>query len=245
MSVILEKFLIKHNYTNFNRKDISLQLQTHPQNPSFRAITDTLDYFGIENVAANVPEDSLPSMPTNFLTLIDKDDPQLVLVVKNNNFVYTYFENTKREKHTFSDFNKIWSKKIIAIGETTKKDTSALYLKMLGGLLLIGSLVAFLILRDVNWATSFTLLLSNIGLYISLLLVKEKIGYHSEFVHSICTSIANSNCDEVINSKGAMLSKNISLSDASFLYFSILSFIISLKSPSAFLRATSCRVLIT
>jgi len=224
MSVILEKFLIKNNYTNFNRKDISLQLQTHPQNPSFKAITDTLDYFGIENVAATVPEDSLPSLPTNFLTLIDQDGPQLVLAVKNNNLVYSYSENKKREKHTFSEFNKIWSKEIIAIGETTKKDNKALFLKMLSGLLVIGILVAFLFLRDVTWTTSFILLLSTIGLYISLLLVKEKIGYHSALVHSICTSTANSNCDEVINSKGAMLTKNISLADAGFLYFSILVF---------------------
>lgn len=224
MSVILEKFLIKNNYTNFNRKDISLQLQTHPQNPSFRAITDTLDYFGIENVAANVPEDSLPSMPTNFLTLIDQDGLHLVLVVKKNNFVYCYYENKKREKYTFSNFTKIWSKEIIAIGETTKKDTKGLLLKLFGGMLVLGILVAFLLFRDVTWITSFILLLSAIGLYISQLLVSEKLGYHSASVHSICTSIANSNCDEVINSKGAMLTKNISLADAGFLYFSILVF---------------------
>ena len=224
MSVILEKFLIKNNYTNFNRKDISLQLQTHPQNPSFRAITDTLDYFGIDNVAATVPEDSLPSLPTNFLTLIDQDGPKLVLIVKNNNGVYCYSDDKKREKFTSTEFNEIWSKEIIAIAETPKKVTKALVLKMIGGFVALGILTAFLILRDVTWTTSFILLLSAIGLYISLLLVKEKIGYHSEMVHSICTSITNSNCDEVINSKGAMLTKNISLADSSFLYFSILIF---------------------
>ncbi len=224
MSVILEKFLIKNNYTNFNRKDISLQLQTHPKNPSFRAITDTLDYFGIENVAAIVPEDSLPSMPANFLTLIDHNEPQLVLVVKKENFVYCYSENEKREKYSFSEFNKIWSKKVIAIGENSKNDTNAKKLNLIGGLLAIGSLVLYLSLSGVTWTTSFVLLLSSIGLYLSLLLVKEKIGYHSAWVHSICTTITNSNCDEVINSKGGMLTKNISLVDAGFLYFSILVF---------------------
>ena len=224
MSVILEKFLIKNNYTNFNRKDISLQLQTHPLNPSFRAITDTLDYFGIENVAATVPEDSLPSMPTNFLTLINQNDPQLVLVVKKNNHVYIYPENEKRAKYTFSEFNEIWSKNVIAIGENSKRDTNTLMLNLVGGLLAIGTLVVFLLLRDVGWTTGIVLLLSAIGLYISLLLVKEKIGYHSAWVHSICTSITNSNCDEVINSKGGMLTKNISLADTSFVYFSILMF---------------------
>lgn len=224
MSSILEKFLIRNNYTNYNRKDISLQLQTHPQNPSFRAITDTLDYFGIENVAATVPEDSLPSMPNNFLTLIDENDPQLVLAVKKKDFVYIYSEDEKREKYTFSDFSNIWSNEVIAIEEVSKELTKELFLKAFGGLLIASVLVVFLMLRDVTWITSLILFLSAIGLYVSLLLVKEKIGYRSATVHSICTSLANSNCDEVINSKGAMLTKNISLADTSFLYFSILIF---------------------
>jgi len=247
MSVILEKFLIKNNYTHFNRKDISLQLQTHPQYPSFRAITDTLDYFGIENVAATVPEDSLSMMPANFLTLIGQNDQQLVLAVKNDRFVYTYSEDKKREKHTYSQFEKIWSNKIIAIEDTAKKSGHVTMLKILGGLFGLGILVAFLWLNGIAWDAGFVLVLSGIGLYISLLLVKEKMGYHSAAVHSICTSITNSNCDEVINSKGSMLTKHISLADASFLYFSILIFqtiFFGYNSTSALLILGSIPVII-
>lgn len=224
MSLILEKFLIRNNYTNFSRKDISLQLQTHPQNPSFRAITDTLDYFGIDNVAATVPEDSLPSLPSNFISIVDKNGPQLALVVKKDESVYSYFEDKKREKYTSSDFVKVWSKKIIAIAEAEKKDTRTIILQVLAGLLALTALAAFLFLKDFSWISVLILFLSSIGLYISLLLVSEKIGYHSEAVHSICTLTTNSNCDDVINSKGGMLTKQISLADASFLYFSILVF---------------------
>jgi len=224
MSVILEKFLVKNNYINFNRKDISLQLQTHPQYPSFRAITDTLDYFGIENVAATVPEDSLPSMPNSFVTLIDRNGPNLVLAIKKNGFIYTYFEDGEREKHSFSNFSKIWSKEIIAIEDNTRTGAQGLWLKLLAGFSMALVLVTFLSLREVSWNASIVIFLSAIGLYLSFLLVKEKIGYHSATVHSICTSIGKSNCDEVINSKGGMLTKNISLADASFLHFSILVF---------------------
>lgn len=224
MSAILEKFLIRNNYTHFNRKDIALQLQTHPQNPSFRAITDTLDYFGIENVAANVPEDSLPSLPTNFLTMIDRDGPELVLVVKKKNWVHIYYERKKRERHTFSEFQKIWSRKVIAIEETAKRGLQSIWLNVLYAILVIGVFVAFLFTRDVTWISSFILLLSAVGFYISLLLVKEKMGYHSVSIHSICTATSNSDCDAVINSKGAMLTKKISLADAGLLFFSIVIF---------------------
>src|SRR5690606_5370882 len=82
MSLLLEKFLIKNNYTHFNKNDISLQLLIHPNNPSFRAMTDTLDYFGIDNVAANVPEQALELLPDDFLTVIEDNGSKLVLATK-------------------------------------------------------------------------------------------------------------------------------------------------------------------
>lgn len=224
MSVILEKFLVKNNYNNFKRRDISLQLQTHPQYPSFRAFTDTLDYFGIDNVAATVPEDSLPSLPNTFLTIIDDKGSQIVLVVNQNDFVYCYSEDGKKTKYKSSDFVNIWSKEIIAIEDASTDGGHGILLSIIGVISGIAVLVAFLILRDVTLTTFLILLFSSIGLFISLLLVKEKIGYHSASVHSICTSIANTNCDEVINSKGSMMTKHISLADAGFMYFAILIF---------------------
>src|SRR5690606_14479983 len=63
---------------------------------------------------------------------------------------------------------------------------------------------------------------AGLGLYISYLLVKEKVGYHSPSVLSVCTSLPNSNCNDVINSKGGNITKEVSLADASLLYFLIL-----------------------
>jgi len=106
MSVLLEKFLIKNHYTQFNKKDISLQLQTHPNNPSFRAMTDTLDYFGIENVAAKVPEEALDVLPNDFLTIINNSEAQLVLATKKKNLIITENENGKKTKYSLNEFKE-------------------------------------------------------------------------------------------------------------------------------------------
>ena len=60
---------------------VHLHLLTHPDHPSVKAITDTLDYFGVENLAANVPKDALEQLPKTFLALIKEDNgDELVLV---------------------------------------------------------------------------------------------------------------------------------------------------------------------
>ena len=123
MSILLEKFLIKNNFTHFNKKAISLQLLTHPDNPSFRSLTDTLDYFGIENVAAHVPEEALEILPANFLTLINENGQQLVLATKKKGWVFTENEDGKKSKFDVSEFKKRWSRNIIAIEKSTQSDS--------------------------------------------------------------------------------------------------------------------------
>ena len=223
MSQLLEKFLIKNNYTHFNKRDISLQLLTHPDNPSFRAMTDTLDYFEIENVAANVPEEALNMLPTHFITLIDVDanGNELVLATKKYESIQVETEDGKKTKFNIEDFKKKWSKNIIAI-EPTHDNYIFKNIKSYWSLIPIIFLLIFFIITEPGTFKLIRILLSAIGLFISYLLVKEKIGYHSYSVLSVCTSLPNSNCDDVINSKGGNITKNVSLADASFLFFLIL-----------------------
>jgi hypothetical protein len=223
MSVLLEKFLIKNNYTHFNKQDVSFQLLTHPDNPSFRSMTDTLDYFGIENVAASVPEEALEMLPNGFITIINGDGEELVFATKKDGYIVTENENGKKSKHSTVDFKKKWSKKIIAIDKTVKKNT----FKDIGNywfFIPLVVLIFFIIIQSPSILKLSKILLASIGLYISYLLVKEKIGYHSSAVLNVCTSLPNSNCNDVINSKGGNITKDISLADASFLYFIILFF---------------------
>lgn len=223
MIALLEKFLIRNNYIPFNKKDISLQLLTHPNNPSFLAFTDTLDYFGIENIAATVPEEALEVLPNDFITLINENGEELVLVTKKNGYILTENENGKKSKYTLVEFRKKWNKNIIAI-EKSKTKNNLQIIKNYGIIIPIFFLVLFIIFRETTIYHLSKIILAGLGVFISYLLVKEKIGYHSTSVLSMCTSLPNSNCNDVINSKGGNITKDVSLADASFLYFIILLF---------------------
>ena len=50
-----------------NPRDLNLHLASHPEYPSLRSITDTLDYFDINNIAARVDKSSLSQLPRMFL----------------------------------------------------------------------------------------------------------------------------------------------------------------------------------
>ena len=66
---ILQSYLKKEGYS-INLDDFKLQLLSNPSYPSVKSITDTLDYFGVENIAANVPKDALNQLPNFFLAIL-------------------------------------------------------------------------------------------------------------------------------------------------------------------------------
>ena len=49
MEQIILSLLTNNSYLDINRELLNLQLLSHPDYPSLKAITDTLDYFEIEN----------------------------------------------------------------------------------------------------------------------------------------------------------------------------------------------------
>lgn len=198
-----------------------MQLLTHPDNPSFRSMTDTLDYFGIENVAANVPEEALEILPANFLTLINENGQQLVLATKKKGWVFTENEDGKKSKFEVTEFKKRWGRNIIAIEKSTQSDNLR-NIREYWFVIPMVLLIAFIFLKEPPIVVVLRMVFAGLGLYISYLLVKEKVGYHSPSVLSVCTSLPNSNCNDVINSKGGNITKEVSLADASLLYFLIL-----------------------
>lgn len=68
---IANKYLKSANY-NIENKTFEFQLETHPDYPSIKSISDTFDYFGIENLIAKVPKEILHKLPKFFIALFNK-----------------------------------------------------------------------------------------------------------------------------------------------------------------------------
>lgn len=222
MISLIEQFLSRNNHSQFNKQDLELQLKSHPQFPSFKSITDTLDYFGIENLAAKVTNEALALLPKTFLTLIYNDDhtEELVLVTKKDNGqLIIKREDSKRASYKTEDFFKIWTKTILAV-EPSIKTNKKNYSLVLSVTVLVASIIGMFALNKPNIIDISLFGLSLLGLGVSYLLLQEKLGNRSATISKFCNLSAITNCDDVINSQGSKILGKLELTDVNVLFFS-------------------------
>ncbi|GGX13114.1 vitamin K epoxide reductase family protein [Aquimarina muelleri] len=219
---IVENVLIQNRIRNYNKKDLELQLQIHPNYPSFQSITDTLDYFSIDNIAVEVPIDALDQLPNSFISLIKTDGiEEIVTVNKKNNFINLKHSSLKKKKLSLNEFKEIWVPKVIAVEYNTKHSVVS-NTSIIQNILFTGLFISLIfILIEKSWGVNqiLFLLLSLAGVVFSFFAVRESLGIQSQTIHQFCTSIGNTNCGDVINNNSGILFKNFSLADAGMAFF--------------------------
>lgn len=220
MKTLIAKFLLLNNYLDIPTDDLKLQLISHPDYPSIKSITDTLDYFKIDNIAVNVPKDKLTDLPSTFLALLNENNNhEIVLVKKNGDNILLYFDGGKKLKVGTQAFVEMWTGTIVAVeGSLNATKKSIKKIALLIPLIVIGLIAVQLMNFE---AVSFLLALSSVlGVGLSYLIVKEEMGIHSKFVAKVCGAISNTNsCSTVINSTEGKLFNTFSLSDLCVTFF--------------------------
>lgn len=229
ISKIAIKYLKSSNY-RIDDKTFELQLETHPEYPSVKSISDTFDYFGIDNLTAKVPKEALSQLPKSFIALFKREKYfEFVLTEKKENQVIITTEELNKQKLSIQQFTEGWDGTIIAIeyNEAMKGQSIKFNLKNV-------SLILFCIIFLINlffYSSTGVILyciLSVLGFLISCFIVRESLGVHNKSVAKVCEIVSKgNNCSDVINDKKSKLFNVIPLSDASILYFliNILSFI--------------------
>jgi uncharacterized membrane protein/thermostable 8-oxoguanine DNA glycosylase len=230
----IELFLSTNNIS-FNREELNLQLLTHPYFPSVNAITDLFDHFKIENVAAELPQEVsiVSELPSSFLAHIKENGiEKIVLVVKKNNELKLIYDAKTTKHFSYDEFVDLWTGVIVAVEKNESENNivtnSQSILKTGVIILLILLTVGALIFNPLSIVSFSYLLVSLIGVYASVLLVQKELGLHSKSLDKFCEASKNNSCDDVLNSKGALIFNMFKLSDVGIVYFSaiILSFMI-------------------
>ncbi len=221
---IVNHVLVQNRVQNQNKRDLDLQLQIHPSYPSFEAITDTLDYFHIDNIAVAVPLDALDQLPESFITLVTTDNgSEIVAASRKNGNIRLKFTTHKKTNYTFDEFKDIWISNVIAVEYASKSNT--VYANSLLEYLSIGVfLIASSILSYFYSATIYQfgfLLISIVGTVVTALIVRERLGGQSKVIQRFCSTI-RSTCDQVVKSEEGMLWNKLSLADSSFIFFTSL-----------------------
>ena len=213
--LLIYKYLRKNNYF-VSKKKLKLQLLSHPEYPSIKAVTDTLDDFDVDNIAVSLPVDSIHNLPDTFLAVMK--DGEISLVNRQNAEVKRYSQTLQTINHSLAEFQNQWTGTVLAVEKVKAKKSFKFLIKYLPLLLLIIPLVE--VFGDLNLYSFVWVCLSLIGSVFSFFIIKKDLGLLDVFVQKICDSTkTNVDCNAVINSKLSKLFGLISLGDLSFVFF--------------------------
>ena len=236
----LVQSLLQKNKINVNSDELDFQIQSHPSYPSLHAITGVLTHFNIENTAIKVPVDkeTLAQLPTHFIAQVKRNKQNNFALVLNKGKDYKLIFSNK-ESETISDliFLEQFTGILVAVEKdetkTANQTNTTRFQKPLFAIALV-LFVSLFFISSPNLSNSIYFVLSLIGIGISLLIIQHDLGLSSKIIDSICSQESKTtNCNAVLNSKGATLYKDIKLSDASLIYF------VSISMASLFLSLTN------
>lgn len=229
MIQLVQKFITAHKYYP-DKEEFQDYFYSHPDFPSLYAVTDTMDFFGIENLAAKVTNEQFSELPNAFLTLTNvTQQDQFIYVTQHNDQIVSYLDN-ENKKHTIplNEFLNNWQQVVIVIDENESKTvekSSQSNNKLIGAFALLLLVIVFnQISHYSNFIPFLYAFFALVGLGLSVLLLQQGLGINKEMTSKICT-IGQSNvngCESVLNSSGAKIYKNFTLSDVCFVFFSTL-----------------------
>lgn len=232
MEKLISSLLYASNIFHIDENDLNLQLQSHTDYPSLKAVTDTLDYFGVDNIAANVPKDALQQMPNSFLALTNSGDEhaqnEMVLVSKKNGIIILENGYDKRKKVTESNFIDRWTGTIIGVEKEKDSQrhhfTKTISRGTIAALFILIATNALLIIAKTPMLWLGYSLTVQIGLIVSYLIVKESLGIKDQVSAKVCGAVSKrpDGCGAVINSNQGNFIKDFGLGDISISFFAFL-----------------------
>ena len=219
---IVSGLLKKHHYP-IDQEALHKRLLSDPDNEVL-AITNTLDHFGIENLAAEVPKDQLQELPPCFIAQLGQEEKvAFVLAEKQEGSVTLHFEDQAPQVLITQQFLHEWNGLVIAIDPNTAKKpllTKAnTLIAAVVALALLG--VAYMAYLTTNWLPTAYFALTTLGFIVAGLIVKEKYAPLNA-PGGLCNIGKDTSCQDVLSSDSATLFKVINLSDAVIIYFSFL-----------------------
>ncbi|MEL6537124.1 MAG: vitamin K epoxide reductase family protein [Bacteroidota bacterium] len=228
MEKLLHQLLVRNGYSRYSEHQIHGQLHSHPEFPSLRAITDSLDYFNIENLALSIPKESWGELPSGFMAQIHstEEGEAFVRVEKKGQNVRYFTDKGKRHQSTVDEFSEIWTGIIVAVDEQSKvRSRLRVPLVPTLGVLAILGIWWLNNAEQLHWVSALYFALSFLGLGVAYTLGKESYAESTWLGQRICgggQNTATSSCSQVLNSSQSKLPFGLTLTDLAIGYFGAL-----------------------
>ena len=207
-------------------KQITAELDKHPDYPSLLAISDVLNNFQIKNSALRLEFEELSTLPTPFIAHTNENGGDFVVVSKiGNNAFWVSNQKWNKRKIEAKDFRKRYSG-VALIAEPGNVRAGILVpqnrLAAASLLLILCGLLAFhsTYFSVLSWQHIWLSLVKTAGLSTSILLLIQSIDENNPLVMKICEGgRKTSDCKAILASPAAKAFDWLSWSEVGFFYF--------------------------
>lgn len=216
---ITRQYLIKQGH-RVPLKKLQLRLESHPDYPSLKAVSNSLNDFSIKHRAFRLQQDQLKELEGPFLAhLLNGGNPVLALVEKQTDGTFEIITGEKPpEKVTPAQFIELWTGVVLLV-ETKPTPVGIGWPKLLLCLsLFVGLLVGPLVLHFTPVQHIFYAL-TVVGLLTSGAIQAKSLGMDTPKLNHLCEFDATISCGALLHSKAAVLYKSWTWGDMAMVYF--------------------------
>jgi uncharacterized membrane protein len=195
------------------------RIATHPEYPSLLSITDTVNEMGINCQAIVIDKDVIQEVKV----------PVLVFI-KGGNGGFIWVKDLLKYARDNPSFMEVWNGVIVMAektegweqtgnGQKWKQDRILKYIK---GILFAGLLLLFArpIIQIFPLIDAILLLTTLAGIGLMTLITQKELGYTNDFTDRLCNVGKSTDCEAVLQSKGAAVLGWMDFADVGMIYFS-------------------------
>ncbi|MFH7000935.1 vitamin K epoxide reductase family protein [Flavobacterium bizetiae] len=234
---------LKKEQIALDHSEFLFQIGSHTNYPSLLSITDTLNFFGIQNGALHIDVSSIELLPVRFITALNKlSNVTQFYFIEEKDDRYFCTSNDDTFTLTRSELESHWSgivflveKNEISENHISKKRPFKWLLPIISFILFISILFRY----EQHLENILFIIFPIIGGFLCFASFQDLIGLRIDIVNDFCSNSKNVNCSSVVNSNKWRVFKYINFSDLGVIFFisqlfSHVTFIISDNSLSFF-----------
>ena len=220
----------------YTKKFLKESILSHPDYPSLKCISDTLDHYNLETLAIKIDQDRLQEVPLPCIIQYAKKVDAFFLLESYTESNVVCLDD-KRVKHAIpkSEFLKHWTGICLLVESTEdskepgieKSKIDKFIIRVSVSLIVLILLFALtksiyssdLILSDILFKISY-FILKVLGSLLGLILLWHEVDRNNLTLQKFCTTGKKTNCNKVLDSKHATILKGrISVALLGFTYF--------------------------
>lgn len=216
---------LKQEQIQIDENEFIFQFNSHPNYPSLLAISDTLTFFGLNNIAARISIDEIDKLPNRFIAKLKNNEGAFFSFVKQhkNKFQYTIPNNNKFQFAAEVEFKELWDN-IVLLSENDiskiklnrKSNTSFFVIYLLGAFFVLSPMLSI----PVTIYLGLFYIVSIIGLFLAILTQKELLNNGTVVIDKLCGISPKTDCRAVLNSTKWKIFEVIGFGDLGIIFFS-------------------------